>query len=90
MNEEVLMTHEAFRELYTQCVTAMRDYVVEVKKSCVQLGQCTAEPLSDAERLSLVSQEVAEKEAYNTYLSTKRRLCDAALLGKSPQITPKS
>ena len=84
------MTHEEFRELHAQCVTAMRGYVVEAEKSCVLLGQYTAEPLSDAERLTLVSQEVAEKEAHSTYLSTKRRLFDVALLGKSPQITPKS
>jgi hypothetical protein len=75
------MTHEEFLDLHAQCVTAMRDYVGEVKKSCVLLGQCTAEPLSDAERLSLVSQEVAEKETHNIYLGTKRLLYDAALLG---------
>jgi len=75
------MTHGEFLALHTQCVTAMRNYVGEAEKSCVLLGQCTAEPLSDAERLSLVSQEVAEKEAHSAYLGTKRLLYDAALLG---------
>ena len=75
------MTYKEFLELHAKCVTAMRVYFAVAEKSVVLLAQCTVEPLSPTKRLSLISQEVAEKEAHGTYLDSKRLLHEAALQG---------
>ena len=59
----------------------MRSYFVEVEKSSTMHAQCTAEPLSLQERLTLMSQGIIEHEAHLTYLGAKSLLLNAARLG---------
>ena len=75
------MNHTDFLELHTNCVAAMRTYFVEAETTTEMLAKCTAEPLSFAERLGLLSQEIIENDAHVIYLDTKRLLHGAALLG---------
>jgi hypothetical protein len=75
------MNYNEYLELHANCVAAMRAYFVEAEKSSLMLSKCTAEPLSFTERLSLLSQEIAENDAHTNYLGTKRLLHGAALLG---------
>jgi|HubBroStandDraft_1064217.scaffolds.fasta_scaffold647809_1 hypothetical protein len=75
------MDDSQFRGLHADCIAAMRAYVVEAEKSCAMLGKCTFEPLSFAERLVLLSQEIVENDARTVYLSAKALLHSAARLG---------
>ena len=75
------MNHAEFVELHAQCITAMRAYFVEADVTTGMLAKCTAEPLPFDDRMSLLSQEVIENNARETYLTTKRLLHDSARLG---------
>lgn len=75
------MDYNEFLALHGSYVTAMHAYIAETEKSCSMLGKCTADPLSLGERLNLFSQEIVENDAHRTYLSAKRLLHAAALLG---------
>lgn len=75
------MNNAEFIELHADCVIAMRAYFVEAERTTALLAKCTAEPLSFAERLALLSQEITENEAQTRYVSAKGLLHGAARLG---------
>jgi hypothetical protein len=75
------MNHTDFLKLHKHCVAALRTYFVEAETTTEMLAKCTAEPLSFAERLGLLSQEIIENDAHVIYLDTKRLLHGAVLLG---------
>ena len=75
------MDYTEYLELHTNCITAMRAYFNEAKKTSEMLAKCSAEPLSFQERLGLISQEIIENDAHSAYLGTKRLLHGVALLG---------
>jgi len=75
------MTNEEFRQLHTDCVIAMRAYFVEAERTTDLLAKCTAEPLSFADRLGLLSQEIIENDAHESYRGAKSLLHGAARLG---------
>jgi hypothetical protein len=75
------MNKAEFLRLHAECLTAMRAYFVEADVTTRMLAKCIAEPLPFADRVSLLSQEVIENNAHETYLTTKRLLHDAARLG---------
>ena len=75
------MKKEEFLRLHAECLTAMRAFFVEADVTIKMLAKCSAEPLPFDDRMHLLSQEVIENDAYETYLSTKLLLHDAARLG---------
>ena len=83
MRHKGKVSHEKaeFDELHADCVVAMRGYFVEAEKTTALLAKCTAEPLSFAERLGLLSQEITENDAHARYVGAKSLLHGAARLG---------
>ncbi len=75
------MTYAEFNDPHADCILAMRGYFVEAEKTTDLLAKCTAEPLSFAERIGLLSQEIIENEAHARYTSAKSLLHGAARLG---------
>jgi hypothetical protein len=75
------MNSEEFNQLHADCVITMRAYFVEAEKTTALLAKCTAKPLSFTERLSLLSQEIAENDAHARYRGAKTLLHGAARLG---------
>ena len=75
------MDQAEFNGLHTSCITALRDYVTSAELTSAMLARCTLEPLSLADRLSLMVQERAEEHAHAAYMDLKRILHDAARLG---------
>lgn len=75
------MNQTEFIDLHSSCDTAMRAYFVEAEKTAAMLSKCTPEPLSFAERLILISQEILEHDKHLLYVSIKHQLHDAARLG---------
>jgi len=59
----------------------MRAYFLEAEKTSDMLLGCTSGPLPFKDRLGLVTQEIAEKEAHSLYLGIKRLLHDLARSG---------
>jgi hypothetical protein len=70
-----------FNELHTRCVTALREYVASAEVTTNMLANCTPEPMSLGDRLDLLTQEVAEKDAHFVYTNLKRIIHHAARLG---------
>jgi hypothetical protein len=75
------MDQTEFTGLHADCIIAMRAYFVEAERTTALLAKRTAEPLSFTERLSLLSQEIIENNAYTRYVSAKSLLHGAARLG---------
>lgn len=75
------MNKAEFADLHAHCVITMRAYFVEAERTTKLLAKCTAEPLSFAERLGLLSQEIIENNALTSYVSAKSLLHGAARLG---------
>jgi hypothetical protein len=75
------MNRAEFLEMHADCVTAMRTYFVEVEKTSTMLAECTAEPLTFRERLTLMSQGIIENDAHLAYMGTRSLLLRAARLG---------
>jgi len=75
------MERTEFMELHASCVTALATYFVEAEKTTQMLAECTAEPLTLAERFTLMSQGIAEHDAHLIYLGIKSVLYNAARLG---------
>jgi hypothetical protein len=75
------MNNADVNELHTDCVIAMRRYFVEAERTSEMLAKCTTEPLSFAERLNLLSQEIVENEALARYTGAKYLLHGAVRLG---------
>ena len=75
------MNSGKFIGLHASCIIAMRAYFVEAERTSAMLARCTAEPLSFAERFSLLSQEITENDSYERYMSAKRLLHETARLG---------
>lgn len=75
------MNSEEFIGLHANCIIAMRANFGEAERTTAMLAKCTAEPLSVTDRLSLLSQEIIEKDSYTRYVSAKLLLHDVARLG---------
>ena len=75
------MKHKEFLDLHANCVVVMRAYFVEAEKTTALLAECSAEPLTFAKRLTLMSQTITEREAHEKYLSAKKFLLSVARLG---------
>ncbi len=75
------MDHIKFVALHAACVSAMRTYFLEAEKASVLLAGCAPDPLPFGKRMSLIKQEIVEKDAHDIYLGMKRLLHDAARLG---------
>jgi hypothetical protein len=76
-----LVDTKQYTELHAQCGVAMKAYFAQAEKSCGMLGNCSASPLPFLERLAIMRQEITEKNAQLVYMSAKRLLHRAALLG---------
>ena len=75
------MSYAEFVELHAGGVAAMQAYFVEAEKTSEMLAGCKADPLPFADRLSLMTQEIAEREAHSIYLGIKHLLHDVARSG---------
>ena len=75
------MNRTEFMRIHASCVTAFKTYVVEAEKTTQMLADCTAEPLSAADRLRVMSQGIVENDAHLSYLSVKSLLYRAARFG---------
>lgn len=75
------MNHKEYLELHDNCVAAMRAYFAEAETTSKMLAKFSSAPLSFADRLGLISQEIIEHDAHSNYLGTKRLLHGVALLG---------
>ena len=75
------MNQVEFQDLHANCVAVMRAYFAEAEKTTALLADCSAEPLTFVERLTLMSQTITEREAHEKYLSAKKFLLSVARLG---------
>jgi len=75
------MTDLEFFELHEKCVSAMKSYFDAAEKTSGMLAKCTPEPMPLPMRFELLAQEIAEGQAHEYYLSSKRGLHEMALLG---------
>jgi hypothetical protein len=75
------VSHSEFMEMHAASVALMRSYFAEVEKSSTMLAACTKGPLPLKERLTVMSQGIAEHEAHLTYLGARSVLLNAARLG---------
>jgi hypothetical protein len=70
-----------FTALLAECATVTETYLREAEKTSEMLAKCAQKPLTFNERLALLSQEILERNAFQTYLGAKRLLHSAALVG---------
>lgn len=75
------MTQIEFMDLHANCVSTLGAYVVQAEKSTRMLSECTENPPTDTERITLVSQGIVESDAHLTYLAAKKILYLAAISG---------
>jgi hypothetical protein len=73
-----------FNAVLAECALVTKTYLREAEKTSTLLVKCTQRPLSFDKRFALLTQEIQEKDAFQTYLGVKRVLHNAALVGYDP------
>lgn len=76
-----MMTRTEFVTLLADCAAVTEIYLKEAEKTSTMLVKCSGKPLPFDERFALLSQEILERNAFQTYLGAKRILHNAALVG---------
>ena len=75
------MNQVEFQDLHANCVAVMRVYFAEAEKTTALLAECSSEPLTFAQRFSLMSQAISEHDAHLRYQGAKGFLLSVARLG---------
>jgi hypothetical protein len=75
------MERTEFVAMLAECTAITELYLVEAERTSKMLGNCSEKPLTFDQRFALMSQEIQERDAYLIYMSAKRFLHRAALLG---------
>ena len=79
-------SRDEFRQLYTECISALEIYVAEAGKLCQMLSACNGCAVNAADHVALIAQRQRESDAHAEYALSLAQIVTIPQLLRRPPI----